>query len=57
MTLPQPHSPTLLKPNKPVGIIGYGVYVNRFLGNPSGLKGIIILYQGVNYGLAKLHHR
>ena len=25
-----PHSPTLLKPAKPVGIVGYGAYVPRF---------------------------
>ena len=31
MTTPQPHtSPTLLKPNKPVGIVGYGAYVPRY---------------------------
>src|ERR1051326_7769727 len=30
MTTPQTHSPTLLKPTKPVGIIGYGAYVPRF---------------------------
>ena len=29
MTTPQP-SPTLLKPAKPVGIIGYGAYVPRY---------------------------
>ena len=30
MTTPQPHSPTLLKPVKPVGIVGYGAYVPRY---------------------------
>jgi hydroxymethylglutaryl-CoA synthase len=30
MTTPHPHSPTLLKPVKPVGIIGYGAYVPRY---------------------------
>ncbi len=30
MTTPQTHSPTLLKPVKPVGIIGYGAYVPRY---------------------------
>ena len=30
MTTPQPHSPTLLKPVNPVGIIGYGAYVPRY---------------------------
>src|SRR5512147_2995901 len=30
MTTPHSHSPTLLKPAKPVGIIGYGAYVPRF---------------------------
>ena len=30
MTTPHTHSPTLLKPAKPVGIIGYGAYVPRF---------------------------
>ena len=31
MTTPQlQHSPTLLKPAKPVGIIGYGAYVPRY---------------------------
>jgi hydroxymethylglutaryl-CoA synthase len=31
MTTPHSHnSPTLLKPNKPVGIIGYGAYVPRY---------------------------
>ncbi len=30
MTTPQPHSPTLLKPARPVGIIGYGAYVPRY---------------------------
>ena len=30
MTTPQPHSPTLLKPIKPVGIVGYGAYVPRY---------------------------
>src|SRR5512132_3870701 len=30
MTIPHSHSPTLLKPAKPVGIIGYGAYVPRF---------------------------
>ncbi len=30
MTTPHTHSPTLLKPNKPVGIVGYGAYVPRF---------------------------
>jgi len=30
MTTPQPNSPTLLKPAKPVGIIGYGAYVPRY---------------------------
>src|SRR5574338_1264140 len=30
MTTPHSHSPTLLKPVKPVGIIGYGAYVPRF---------------------------
>src|ERR1044072_4955158 len=30
MTTPQTHSPTLLKPTKPVGIVGYGAYVPRF---------------------------
>jgi hydroxymethylglutaryl-CoA synthase len=30
MTIPQPNSPTLLKPAKPVGIIGYGAYVPRY---------------------------
>ncbi len=29
MTTPQ-HSPTLLKPARPVGIIGYGAYVPRY---------------------------
>ena len=29
MTTPQP-SPTLLKPAKPVGIVGYGAYVPRY---------------------------
>src|SRR5512139_3879506 len=30
MTTPHSHSPTLLKPVKPVGIVGYGAYVPRF---------------------------
>src|SRR5215475_439864 len=30
MTTPHTHSPTLLKPAKPVGIIGYGAYVPRY---------------------------
>ena len=30
MTTPHTHSPTLLKPVKPVGIIGYGAYVPRY---------------------------
>src|SRR5512132_2905454 len=30
MTIPHTHSPTLLKPAKPVGIIGYGSYVPRY---------------------------
>jgi hypothetical protein len=31
MTTPQhQHSPTLLKPVKPVGIVGYGAYVPRY---------------------------
>src|SRR5574338_617659 len=30
MTTPHTHSPTLLKPAKPVGIVGYGAYVPRF---------------------------
>src|SRR5512143_2084913 len=30
MTTPHTHSPTLLKPAKPVGIVGYGSYVPRF---------------------------
>src|SRR5512134_3618732 len=30
MTTPHTHSPTLLKPTKPVGIVGYGAYVPRF---------------------------
>src|SRR5512141_706640 len=30
MTTPHSHSPTLLKPAKPVGIVGYGAYVPRF---------------------------
>ena len=31
MTTPQlQHSPTLLKPAKPVGIVGYGAYVPRY---------------------------
>ena len=30
MTTPHAHSPTLLKPAKPVGIVGYGAYVPRF---------------------------
>src|SRR5512143_1706654 len=30
MTTPHTHSPTLLKPNKPVGIVGYGAYVPRY---------------------------
>jgi hydroxymethylglutaryl-CoA synthase len=30
MTTPQPSSPTLLKPFKPVGIVGYGAYVPRY---------------------------
>src|SRR5512139_791162 len=30
MTTPQPSSPTLLKPVKPVGIVGYGAYVPRY---------------------------
>src|SRR5512140_3472594 len=30
MTTPHIPSPTLLKPAKPVGIIGYGAYVPRF---------------------------
>src|SRR5512146_1990323 len=30
MTTPHTHSPTLLKPARPVGIIGYGAYVPRF---------------------------
>ncbi len=30
MTTPQPTSPTLLKPVKPVGIVGYGAYVPRY---------------------------
>src|ERR1043165_5971753 len=30
MTTPQTHSPTLLKPAKPVGIVGYGAYVPRY---------------------------
>jgi len=30
MTTPQSHSPTLLKPAKPVGIVGYGAYVPRY---------------------------
>ncbi len=30
MTTLQPHSPTLLKPAKPVGIVGYGAYVPRY---------------------------
>src|SRR5215213_6960865 len=30
MTTPHTHSPTLLKPVKPVGIVGYGAYVPRF---------------------------
>ncbi len=29
MTTPQTHSPTLLKPAKPVGIVGRGAYVPR----------------------------
>jgi hydroxymethylglutaryl-CoA synthase len=30
MTTPQPSSPTLLKPVRPVGIVGYGAYVPRY---------------------------
>ncbi len=30
MTTPQPSSPTLLKPARPVGIVGYGAYVPRY---------------------------
>src|SRR5258706_13572004 len=30
MTTPHTHSPTLLKPVKPVGIVGYGAYVPRY---------------------------
>jgi hypothetical protein len=30
MTTPQPHSPTFLKPAKPVGIVGYGEYAPRY---------------------------
>jgi hydroxymethylglutaryl-CoA synthase len=30
MTTPHPHSPTLLKPSRPVGIVGYGAYVPRY---------------------------
>ena len=30
MTTPHTHSPTLLKPIKPVGIVGYGAYVPRY---------------------------
>src|SRR5437867_13286489 len=30
MTTPHTHSPTLLKPFKPVGIVGYGAYVPRY---------------------------
>ncbi len=32
MTLPHPHTPTLppLRPDRPVGIVGYGAYVPRF---------------------------
>src|SRR5512141_2769538 len=30
MTTPHTHSPTLLKPAKPVGIVGYGSYVPRY---------------------------
>src|SRR3972149_3562924 len=30
MTTPHPHFPTLLKPAKPVGIVGYGAYVPRY---------------------------
>src|SRR5512139_596295 len=30
MTTPHTHSPTLLKPAKPVGIVGYGAYVPRY---------------------------
>ena len=30
MTTNHPHSPTLLKPVKPVGIVGYGAYVPRY---------------------------
>ena len=30
MTTPQPHSPTLLKPAKSIGIVGYGAYVPRY---------------------------
>src|SRR5512132_2450358 len=30
MTTPHTHSPTLLKPSKSVGIVGYGAYVPRF---------------------------
>ena len=30
MTTPHTHSPTLLKPVMPVGIVGYGAYVPRY---------------------------
>jgi hydroxymethylglutaryl-CoA synthase len=30
MTTPHTHFPTLLKPAKPVGIVGYGAYVPRY---------------------------
>src|SRR4026209_531941 len=30
MTTPHAHSPTLLKPVQPVGIVGYGAYVPRY---------------------------
>ena len=39
MTSPHPHSPTLLKPAKPVGIIGYGAYVRQVYKSDSHLKG------------------
>jgi len=38
MATPQPHSPTLLKPVKPVGIVGYQDF--RSLGDFGSLKPI-----------------